>query len=285
MTATRSPRVAPRRACGGVARGLAAAAMALGTAAHAAPLWELGIGAGMLRLPHYRGSDQSHLWLLPVPYVAYRGTIFKADRDGARAVLFDSPDLELDLSASASAPTRSRDSHAREGMPDLAPTGELGPNLNWTLARGGNWKLDLRVPVRAALTLESRPRMVGWISHPHFNLDVQSVGGWNLGLLAGPVYGSRRQHAYFYDVAPEYARADRPVFHSAGGAAGFSAIAALSRRDGDRWTGLFVKADSLSGAAFEASPLVRRHQHVAFGAALSWVFAASSRPAPAPAND
>ncbi|MCK6435001.1 MAG: MipA/OmpV family protein, partial [Aquabacterium sp.] len=74
MTMPPHPRLASRRACASVARGLATAAMALGTAAHAAPLWELGIGAGMLRLPHYRGSDQSHLWLLPVPYVAYRGT-------------------------------------------------------------------------------------------------------------------------------------------------------------------------------------------------------------------
>ena len=32
------------------------------------PLWELGLGAGALLLPHYRGSDQAHNWLLPVPY-------------------------------------------------------------------------------------------------------------------------------------------------------------------------------------------------------------------------
>ena len=60
MTMTPHPRLASRRACGSVARGLAAVAMALGAPVHATPLWELGIGASALRLPHYRGSDQSH---------------------------------------------------------------------------------------------------------------------------------------------------------------------------------------------------------------------------------
>ena len=49
------------------------------------PLWELGMGAGGLRLPHYRGSDQSHDLLLPVPFAVYRGEIFRATREGARA--------------------------------------------------------------------------------------------------------------------------------------------------------------------------------------------------------
>ena len=45
------------------------------------PLWELGIGAGWLHLPHYRGSDQSRDWLLPIPYFVYRGEFFRADRE------------------------------------------------------------------------------------------------------------------------------------------------------------------------------------------------------------
>ena len=37
------------------------------------PLWELGLGVAALRLPDYRGSDQSSTYLLPLPYVVYRG--------------------------------------------------------------------------------------------------------------------------------------------------------------------------------------------------------------------
>ena len=267
----------------GTSLALAAALLAMQGARAAVdrPLWELGAGAGVLHLPHYRGSDQSTTWLLPVPYVAYRGEIFKADREGARAVLLDAQRFDVDISASASAPTRSRDNRAREGMRDLKPTVEIGPNLNWTVARGrasrGEWKLDLRLPVRAAFSVESKSRLAGWIATPNVNLDVRTAGGWNVGLQAGPLFADRRLHGYFYDVAPADANALRPAYRAAGGYAGFNALAGLSRRDGQRWLGFFVKADSLSGAAFEDSPLVRRRNHWSAGVAVSWVFAQSSR--------
>lgn len=245
-------------------------------AAEDKPLWELGMGAGVLRLPHYRGADQSHAWVLPVPYVVYRGEIFKADRDGARALLLSSDRFKIDLSAAASAPTRSRDNLAREGMPDLKPTVEIGPNLNWTLAQDRDWKLDLRLPVRAAITVSSRPELAGWISTPNLNLDLRH-GPWNIGLLGGPVFGDRRLHGRFYDVAPAFATAQRPAYQARGGYAGSSFIAALSQREGRRWVGAFVKFDRLSGAAFEDSPLVRQRQQWSVGLAVSWVFAVSEQ--------
>jgi len=245
-------------------------------AAADAPLWELGLGAGVLRLPHYRGSDQQHTWLLPVPYVVYRGEVFKADRDGARAQLFHREAFRLDFSASASAPTRSLDNQARQGMADLAPTLELGPNLNWTLQRGPGWTLDLRLPVRGALTLSRDPRWLGWIATPNLNLDTHPRPGWNLGLLAGPVFGSRAQHGYFYDVPAADATATRPAYRAPGGFAGWAATGALTHRDGTRWVGAFVKFDSLGGAVFADSPLVRQRQQWSAGVAVSWVFARSA---------
>ena len=178
--------------------GLVTMLLALPAVAAERPLWELGLGAAALRLPHYRGSDQSHSWLLPAPYLVYRGEIFKADRQGTRAVLFNSDRVDLDLSVAVSAPTRSRDNDARRGMADLAPTFELGPNLNWTLARDRQWKLDVRLPVRAVATLESHPHMLGWTASPNLNLDIAGLaGGWNLGLQTGPVLNTRRLNAYF----------------------------------------------------------------------------------------
>ncbi len=258
--------------------GLGAALAAAPVAAAERPLWELGLGVGALRLPHYRGADQSHGWLLPVPYLVYRGEIFKADRDGARAVLVETERFDFDLSAGAGAPTRSEDNDARRGMDDLAPTVELGPNLNWTLSRGTGWKLDLRAPLRAAFTLESKPRSIGWVATPNVNLDLANVGnsGWNLGLLAGPVFGSRRYNAYFYDVPEADATPDRPAYRARAGYGGLQFVAALSRRFDRSWAGLFVKFDSLHGARYGDSPLLRQRQHVSFGIAYSWIFATSS---------
>jgi len=253
-----------------------AAALALPSRAQAdAPLWELGLGAGLLRLPHYRGSDQSHTWLLPVPYAVYRGPILRADREGARAVLLERGGLEVDLSVAASAPTRSRDNLARSGMPDLAPTLEVGPVAKWRLGEGSGWKVELRAPLRAVATLQKSPRLIGWTATPHVNLDLE-VAGWDVGLLAGALWGDRRLHGYFYDVAPEYATASRPAYRARAGAAGWHVTAGTSRRIGDWWIGAFVRADRLDGAVFDSSPLVRRRDNLAFGVAVSWIFARSS---------
>ena len=273
-----------RAACAGAALALLAG---LGGAAHAqghpAPLWELGLGAGTLRLPHYRGADQSHTLLLPVPFVVYRGAIFKADREGARAVLLDTDTVEFDLSAAASAPSRSEDNDARRGMADLAPTLELGPNLNWTLARDAaplpRWSVQLRAPVRAVLTLQRDARWIGWIATPNLNLDLRTLGGWNLGLMAGPVFGSQRLHAYFYDVPDAQAMATRPAYRAHGGAAGAHAVLGLSRRDGPRWLGGFVKLDTVRGAVFADSPLVRQRSNWSAGVAVSWVLLQSAQAA------
>ena len=110
------------------------------------PLWEVGLGIGALRLPHYRGSDQSRDWVVPVPYIAYRGDILKADREGARAVLFDTERLDFDVSVAATAPTRSdrkrrAPRHARPGgrRSSSAPTSisrwRAGPTGSCSCAR------------------------------------------------------------------------------------------------------------------------------------------------------
>ena len=256
--------------------------LAAGAAAAAddKPLWELGLGGGGLRLPLYRGSDRAHDWLLPVPYYVYRGEILRADRDGARAVLVEHDRLDVDLSLSASPPAKSRDAPVRQGMPDLDAIVELGPKLNATLARSSDWKLQLRLPVRAAFTVDSHPRGIGWSVAPVLNLDAQ-LPAFDLGLQAGPLWGDRRLHGYFYDVAPAYATASRPEYHAPGGYAGWQATAALSRRSGRLWMGAYLRVDSVAGAAFEPSPLVTSRTQWGGGFALAWVFASSPTLVPA----
>ena len=246
------------------------------------PLWELGAGIGAFALPDYRGSDEGRGYLLPVPYVVYRGKFLKADRHGIRGTLFDSDRLDLNLSVAASLPVDSTRNAARAGMPDLEPSIELGPSLEISLWRSADRRdqLALRLPLRAAITLEGSPQAIGWVATPHLNLDLAGRGalqGWNLGLLAGPVYGTRRQHQYFYGVAPQFATPERPAYEAPGGYAGLQFIAAASRRFPRFWLGAFVRADTLRGAAFEASPLVRRDSYIAAGAAIAWLFDESER--------
>ena len=243
------------------------------------PLWELGLGVAGLRLPDYRGSDQSRGYLVPLPYIVYRGTWLKADRDGARALIVDTPRVKVDVSVAASTPTRSRDNNARAGMPNLPAVGEIGPNLNYTVAGSveNRWRLDVRLPLRAAVTLQRSPEFIGTTFSPHVNLDIGGVGGgWNVGMLTGPLFADRKYHEHFYGVDAAYATADRPAYKAHGGYAGWQALAATSRRFGSTWVGAFMRYDSLRGAAFEDSPLVRRNSALTFGFGISWILATSS---------
>lgn len=240
------------------------------------PLWEWGLGLGVLNLPHYRGSDQSRSWVLPVGLFVYNGKIFKSDRDGARAVLFDSGAVDFDISLAAGAPSSSGSNRARAGMSDLAPTLEIGPNLNWTLWDDRRSRLVLRAPVRGAFTLASNPRDIGYVATPYLNLDIRHSGS-NFGFVLGPEWGSRRYHRYFYEVSPQDANASRPAYQATSGAAGWRALASWSRRSGRWWWGAFAGYDRLSGATFLDSPLVRQTHNWSVGTGLSWMIQSSER--------
>ena len=250
-------------------------------AAEERPLWEIGAGVAAFSFPSYRGSDQTNNFLMPVPHFTYHGDFLKADRHGIRGSFFDSDRIDLTVSAALSPPANSDDIAARSGMPDLKASFEIGPQIDLTLWRSANRArfVKLLLPVRAAFTVEGSPKDIGWVFHPKLNMDVTDIpglAGWNLGLLAGPLFGDKRQHAYYYSVAPQYATAGRPAYEAASGYAGMQYLAALSKRFPKYWVGAFVRYDNLSGATFENSPLVRQKDYVAGGIAISWILGESS---------
>lgn len=250
-----------------------------------APLWEVGAGAATFAFPAYRGSDETRAFLLPVPYFVYRGEFLKADRDGLRARLFASDRVNLTVSAALSPPASSDDVDARAGMPDLRASFEVGPQLDLTLWRNDahSRSLKLLLPLRTAYTLERSPRHIGWVFHPKLNLDVgdlPALPGWNVGLQAGPLFGDRRQHAYYYSVAPDQAIAGRPAYDAPAGYAGMQYLLGVSRRYESHWVGAFLRYDTLGGARFADSPLVRDRNYLAAGVAVTWIFGQSATRVP-----
>ena len=244
------------------------------------PLWEFGLGAGALVFNDYRGADTTHAYPVPVPYFVYRGKFLESDRDGLRGKLFHQERIELNLSVNATTPVRNNS--ARAGMPDLRSTVEIGPSLNAHLWRSGDAraKLDLRLPARAAFTVEAHPRSIGWFYTPYLSLDLAQYAaptGWKLGLLAGPLFAQRRYDDYFYSVAPPYATPTRPAYEAPGGYAGTQALVSLTRRFPDHWIGAYLRHDSLGGAAFAASPLVKRDSYWSGGLAYVWMIGRSQR--------
>jgi outer membrane scaffolding protein for murein synthesis (MipA/OmpV family) len=261
------------------------AVRALSCAADDEPLWEAGMGLTVLDFPDYRGSSQSRAYLLPFPYLVYRGRFLREDRRGLRGIFVENDRVHVDLSVGASLPVDSSRNHAREGMPDLRPTVELGPSADVGLweAADHRARLELRLPLRAALTIESHPRFIGGQFSPHVNLDVvdpAGFGGWNLGMLAGPVFTDARYNRYFYEVQDAFATPERPAYTTGGGFAGTQFIVALSKRYPKFWVGGFARYDTLAGAKFEASPLVTSKRYYAAGIAVSWILGESQERVP-----
>jgi outer membrane scaffolding protein for murein synthesis (MipA/OmpV family) len=244
------------------------------------PLWELGLGIGYTRFPDYPGSDQSSNYVLPLPYVIYRGQRLRADRNGARALLLSTEYVDLDVSVAATLPASSNDNRARRGMPDLRPTVEVGPNVRVGLLRtlDRRAQLELQLPLREALTVEASPRAIGMTFSPNLNLDLNHVfGDWHANVLGGPVFADRHYNRYFYAVDEAYVAPGRPAYDAPGGYAGWRVQGSMSRRIGRAWVGAFLRHENLNGAVFLGSPLVRRRNTFAFGFGVSWVFATSSQ--------
>jgi outer membrane protein len=245
------------------------------------PLWEVGVGVAALSFPSYRGSDQTNNFMAPVPLFTYHGDFFKADRRGIRASFFDSDFVDLTISMAISPPASSNEIKARTGMSDLQGTFEIGPQVDLTFWRSENRArfVKLLMPLRAAITVEGSPQSVGWVFHPKLNMDITDLPGmpgWNLGLLAGPVFGNQRQNAYYYSVASQYATVGRPAYEASSGYAGMQYTMGFSKRFPKFWVGTFLRYDNLSGATFEDSPLVRQKDYFAGGVAITWVLGESS---------
>jgi MipA family protein len=178
------------------------------------PRIEAGIGGLAMTLPDYRGSDRYGSRVLPIPYLAYRSDRVQLTREGLRARLLSFDRLTASLSAAASLPG-SEDNPERAGMPQLDPTVEMGPSLDYMLHERDDesLKLKFRLPARAVVAADGLElRDVGWVVVPHLRLDhVVTLGEWEwfqLGSL-GAVWASEDYHEYFYGVAPAYARGAR----------------------------------------------------------------------------
>jgi outer membrane scaffolding protein for murein synthesis (MipA/OmpV family) len=248
--------------------------------ARESPLWEAGLGVFPSTYPAYRGSDDQQYYLLPFPYLVYRGEYLKIDRDGMRARLFDTDRVEINISVNGAIPVKSDESDVRKGMPDLDPTFEIGPSLNVVLARPSRkHTLKLKLPVRSVIATDlSSTEQAGWIFNPHLNLDSKDVfGGWNTSLSLGPLFGNRKYHAYYYEVPSKYATASRPAYSASGGYSGTLAVASMSRRFNRIWMGGFIRYDNLSGAKFNDSPLVETDHSIMAGVAVAWIFKKSSK--------
>jgi len=252
------------------------------------PLWELGIGAAPLTMPSYRGSKNQAFFPVPMPYIEYRGDFLRIDREGIRGLLYDTDRFRLDFSGDGALPAATDEDGPRRGMPDLDSVLEFGPSVNFIFHESPDARLQLRVPVRAAMAFDfSSLSHAGWKAHPHISVDFRkAVRGWNTGASIGPLFADRKYHAFYYDVKDRYAEPEfREAYQSGGGYSGTSLMVTASRRFEHAWAGLFVRYDNLDGAAFVDSPLVKTRHAFMAGFGIAYIFKTSETKVPATRDD
>lgn len=242
------------------------------------PSWELGVGVGVLSLPHYRGSDQRSNYAAPIPYVRYNGKRLKVDKEGGRFYFYNGKDINVDISTAFAFPVDSKDNRAREGMTSLDPIIELGPRVEFKFYQSDDDNIRLRfaLPLRAAFATDiSHTQSIGWVFSPYLQLRYFNTG-WETAASIGPIWASETYHDYFYEVAPQYATASRSAYNAQAGYSGSRITVTLSKRFNRLFFGLFARYDNLNHAVFIDSPLVKQNDSFLVGAALSWVFKQSN---------
>lgn len=245
------------------------------------PRWELGVGVGALYAADYIGSDQYQGRALPIPYGAYRGDIWRVDRDGIRGRLFGTDRVKLDASFGFALPVRSDDNDARRGMPDLDGVVEVGPSIEWIIRESasgyGRWWFDnrLRAAFRVDFDAIDHQGLV-YQSRVRYRYDVPRPRGYFSGQFSTSLlFADQKFQDYFYGVDPEFATPERPAYTATGGYNGLRMTLSGTRRIGRLWLGLFLRYDNITGASFEDSPLVKTDDSWFLGLGVAWVVAQS----------
>lgn len=235
---------------------------------------QFGLGVGGQYLPHYRGSEETHTKVLPIPVVEYRGRIFKSDRDGTRAEFSLAERIEFNVSADLALNDGAEDNRLREGMPELESEFQLGPSINIDLTgQGFNRGLILRLPLRPAFAVGSDFEYIGYTVNPMVTwIKPHVFNRWRLSLDLGALYGSHDYHEHYYSVAPQYVTATRPEYKADDGFSGTFTELSVGSKSGNLVYGVSLRYDNLRNAVFYPSPLVETDDYWSVSFGIGWLF-------------
>jgi outer membrane protein len=244
---------------------------------------EIGIGAFSVHLPQYLGSDQSDSYVVPLPYFYYLDDDFKVDRNQFTGKLWQDNNFYLDLSASAGLKVNSEDNTSRIDMPDLDWVFELGPSIKYYLTGDPQKSSYLYAEFftrKATATDFSSFTNVGWRYGPSITYQQafsshwinQGKGLFELTTRANINFSDSRYINYYYGVSPLYQKKSRQAYQSDGGYAGSDISVGLTYKVNDWWLGGFARYYYLSGAEYEASPLVKQQSNWSLGFGVAWIF-------------
>jgi MipA family protein len=245
------------------------------------PRWELGGFALGTSQQAYPGSDRQVSRLAVLPFFLYRGDVVRVDQGtaGLRALRTDR--WELDVGFAGSFGSRANEVPERAGMPELGTMVEFGPRLKYRVTppgetwMGGRLRLDL--PVRAVFDVSNSFDRKGVSFEPEFIFERRTRSGWFYNTTVSAVVGDRRLNDTFYGVAPAFATAARPAYAAQSGLISWRLNTSFAKPLDRDWRVFgFARVETVSGAANEASPLVRKTTGMTAGIGLAYTWMRSS---------
>lgn len=244
--------------------------------------FEWGLGLAPIYLADYHGSDEYRTYVLPLPFITYKGKIVTIDDSGIYGKLIRNRYFTLQMSLGAGLPVSSKRNRARRGMAPLDPTMEIGPEMLIPVASWGPYQLRVSLAARAVLAMAvgiGRVRHIGFYFPPFIGLYHRRPFGEHPGQLSfiiGPIYATRPYMSYYYDVPPGQATAERPLYRTEAGYAGTRLELGYKLRYGNHWLGGFGRYENLEGAVFQDSPLVKSRVYRAVGVGYAYIFHSGS---------
>lgn len=228
-------------------------------------LWEVGLGGFVAVTPNYPASAEYDVNGLPIPLVIYRGDLFRlSQEEGARLVPLDTERVEIGVSADAAFGADSDDNALREGLPDLAPLVEVGPEIVLkgrafgVPAAFGTLEAALQGRAVFSVDFDDGVDYRGLVLEPLVRTGFPGLLGRGtvMTLSAGPIFATSRLHEFFYEVPVRFARPGRPAFDAEGGYLGTEVNLGLAVELTDRLD-LFLGGEVglYAGAANADSPL------------------------------
>ena len=246
----------------------------------AQPLWEFGAGGVALSGANYPASSERNFIALAAPYIVYRGDVFRiGGGHGARAVVLEKSDFELDLSFGGAFSAESEDNTVRQGMPELEFLFEVGPQLIYKLTDitfddGGKARLNTHLQTRGVFSTDFRGLdQKGYVIESI--LSYQQRGVWlentALNISFSLTYASEKLQDYFYQVDSSFATNNRDQYDAKGGYLGSELSVGLSFPLVDNIRGfLGGSVKFYQGAANIDSPLYEKDITHSLGLGFVW---------------
>lgn len=246
------------------------------------PLWEAGVAGFGLTGPAYPGASDNVSRAIALPWIVYRGPVFRADGGTLGARVAKTRDVEFDIGFAGALRASSTDVNVRQGMPDLGYLIEFGPRVRFNVARPTSDSLvRVELPLRGVFELKDGVRHRGMAFEPRLAFDKRDIGaGWGFTSSVSLHYGDRKYNEYLYGVPAAFATPARPAYQAKSGLITPRVQLALSRKlTDDLRLFAFTRVDFAGSGANSDSPLHLKDSGASIGLGLVWTLGRSSQKA------